>query len=89
MARITTVSIHARHATGDGRRAIVCLRVRVSIHARHATGDCRTRRCAAADRCFNSRPSCDGRHQRRDGRLYADVSIHARHATGDMMVDVS
>ena len=55
----------------------------VSIHARHATGDSGGI-CLIGCRCFNSRPSCDGRHERSECMSNQPVSIHARHATGDV-----
>ena len=63
------VSIHARRATGDTDNCECALCRYVSIHARRATGD----RCRAAlcwMQCFNSRPSCDGRHHRDRPRIF-------------------
>ena len=76
------VSIHARLATGDSPPSLSQEFIEVSIHARLATGDAPTAACAAVV-CFNSRPSCDGRHDPSGYNSMKPVSIHARLATGD------
>ena len=62
MLHAMRVSIHARLATGDYRVQALLPRLRVSIHARLATGDLHLFRPRHSTYCFNSRPSCDGRH---------------------------
>ena len=59
---LALISIHARRVTGDAKDMELQSQIDiVSIHARRVTGDtCRMRRCRRR-RCFNSRPSCDGR----------------------------
>ena len=56
-----SVSIHARHATGDLYAATAERIASVSIHARHATGDAAPLHKLNLRNGFNSRPSCDGR----------------------------
>ena len=64
--------------------AHVLVVVDVSIHARLATGDRCSHRRRRAEQRFNSRPSCDGRHELDEIHYqHIDVSIHARLATGD------
>ena len=62
---VVVVSIHARLATGDASRASISSMSSVSIHARLATGDASSRPTFRTSSCFNSRPSCDGRHHTR------------------------
>ncbi len=79
------VSIHARLATGDGDSAGRAALRDVSIHARLATGDHMYFVRRSSSRCFNSRPSCDGRLiPSLPAAWRRDVSIHARLATGDL-----
>ena len=61
----------------------MCVRRGVSIHARLATGDLGVPGELLKGLCFNSRPSCDGRHALKVARPLLLVSIHARLATGD------
>ena len=80
--RSLSVSIHAPHARGDNHtRRLICV-VEVSIHAPHARGDTPARR-GGRPRCFNSRPSCEGRRDPADQGRPGMVSIHAPHARGD------
>ena len=55
----------------------------VSIHAPHARGDPATSVGRAFPRCFNPRPSCEGRRGYKGRRYRERVSIHAPHARGD------
>ena len=73
-----------RRATGSADQYVILYKV--STHARHATGDHCNSSPMPTDQGFNSRPSCDGRHEQLDHiALEESVSTHARHATGDMM----
>ena len=58
-----SVSIHAPHARGDYALAGIEIPEEVSIHAPHARGDLLWFEYFLNSQGFNSRPSCEGRHE--------------------------
>ena len=95
-ARHATGDVWASGLRSDGvfqftpvmRRATECADAEVVEVAFQFTPVMRRATCEQPRGClerggFNSRPSCDGRPQRRGCEAVSVVSIHARHATGD------
>ena len=78
------VSIHAPRARGDIINLIFRGNAKVSIHAPRARGDCNDLRIDHRISRFNSRPSCEGRHEMRSLGDATAVSIHAPRARGDV-----
>ena len=76
------VSIHAPHARGDKTLVMVIQTILFQFTPlmRGATG---SEASSIRRTCFNSRPSCEGRHAVAGVLLLAHVSIHAPHARGD------
>ena len=77
------VSIHAPRARGDAAAARYAADDNVSIHAPRARGDKVGSQRVNQIRCFNSRPSCEGRHSLDVLQHLFIVSIHAPRARGD------